>query len=799
MWLLSACVGRRFLKDNEQLLVDQVMTGTNKVSNEEISELFEYKPSDRVLFLPWSPYVYFYQAGLKSYDSLKYEIRIDELNDKYDAKIEKHADNAKKQQELRDRRVSKINKQNRNIKEGNFLMRMGEPLAIYDTAKERKTLENIKVYLQSKGYFDAEVQYESDVDFKMVTSIYHVIKNEPHIIDSIFYDIPDSTIKELLLRDRANSLIQKNANYDQDNLIAERERINTLLQNNGYFGFSRNRVNYLVDTSSLQGKRVIVGINIQNPKNRAGHKAYTLDSVIFVTDADIRNRPQKRSSKYYKGISYRYYEHRYSEKILNWRVFLDSDSLYRRQNTTETQKQLSNMDIFKFVSVNYDTTGGKFIANIYASPLKKYQTSSEMGLNVSNGLPGPFLTASIKNRNAFGGLEIMELGGRVGFEGISGASETQNPYSSLDYGANLSFTFPQFLSPFSETARSRFGRLNPRTRLSVGMNFNYRLEYERNTINSSMLYTWTNFAKRTTHNFAFVDANYIKSDITSESYRMFLEDLRAQGNNLINAFNSAFVNSIWYSQRRNINDYGNHFVPSALFRFRIETGGNTATIYEAAAGEQGIDIYQYARFNVDYRKLIPFNSKVALAMRINTGVAIPYSNEGTLPYEKFYFAGGSNSIRAWEPRRLGPGAYLPISESGRYSNRFEQPAELLFESGIELRHELISFLKGAIFIDAGNSWRLSEDDSRPGGKFEATNFLKELAVGAGYGIRFDLSFLILRFDVARKIIEPGRIYVVGETSEGEAITEVDDRGLFELPNFPNYNKIVFNLGVGFPF
>jgi outer membrane protein assembly factor BamA len=210
-----------------------------------------------------------------------------------------------------------------------------------------------------------------------------------------------------------------------------------------------------------------------------------------------------------------------------------------------------------------------------------------------------------------------------------------------------------------------------------------------------------------------------------------------------------------------------------------------------AAFDENVAFFRYAKINIDYRHSSPFNSRVTMAYRAHLGVAVPYGDNKTLPYEKFFFAGGSNSIRAWEPRRLGPGSFIPVDSTGlNYNNDFEQPGEILFESSIEFRHRLFSFLYGAIFVDIGNVWTLRNDPSRPGAQFEFQNFFREVAVGAGYGVRMDFSFLILRLDAAWKIYDPGKQNRTGNFDPG---------GSFELPQVTNYNRLVWNLGIGYPF
>ncbi|UXP30645.1 BamA/TamA family outer membrane protein [Reichenbachiella agarivorans] len=787
-------MGRRYLKGDQKLLVDQKLQGAQKLDKEAIQNLYANKPNEKILFLTWSPYVDLYQLGKKSYDTSKYEQKKRKLNLKYSPKIQKAvaANKTKKEKKLREKLGKKIDKQNINIKEGNLGMRLGEPLAIYDTAKENETVRKIKQYLHSKGYFNAEVSYEDEETFKLVTSTYTIDRKQPYVIDSIFYVIQDSVISKILFNQIDESLIIKGDNYEQENLTKERDRINLLMLDNGYYNFLRSYVHFKVDSSSLGDKKVAIGVQIENPTGLDAHKIFRIDSVIFTTDSDVNNITQPRSFNEYKDVTYRFHHRRYHEKILDWRLFLYPDSVYSRSNTLETQKQLSNMDIFKFINVNYDTTGGKFIANVFTSRLKKYQTSTETGLSVSQGLPGPFFNASIKNRNTFKGLEITELSGRIGFEGLTGATETDKPYSSLDYGANLSFTFPQFIIPAGDKIKSKLGRYNPKTRVAFGLNYNSRLEYLRNNINATWSYTWQNYEKRISHILNLSEINYINSDITDD-YRDFLEDLEAQGNNLIRSFSPSFVSSTSYTATHNINEYGNKKSTSSYLRYKIETGGNFIKSVGRTAfnDSDSIQYFKFAKFNVDFRRTTPLNSVITIAYRINTGLAVPYGDNKTLPYEKFYFAGGSNSIRAWEPRRLGPGSFLPVNaETGKYNNSFEQPGEILLEASMEFRHRLFGPIHGAMFVDAGNVWTLYDDPSRPGSQFEVNDFYKEIAIGAGYGLRVDFSFLILRLDAAWKLSEPG------QTSQ----TDSYEHNTFEIPDYlPDYKRLVWNLGIGYPF
>ncbi len=787
--LCSSCLGTRFLKQDEKLLHSQQIKGAKGFSQEDIESLYVNKPNKRLPILPIAPYVYIYQNGLKKFDKEKYEKKKEEIQEKFSRKIEKAEGNAKRLQKLRIKRARKLDKQEKNIKEGNLGMRMGEPLAVFNKEDEETTLSKLRSYLHARGHFNAEVSYQTKpVGDRMVKVTYEIDRKPYYVIDSIFYLIPDVEVKKLVECASDKTHLRKGEGYSQENLTKERDRLNDLMLNNGYYDFNRQFINFQVDTTLLGRRKVAVGVVISNPSNTRGHKVYRLDSVIFTTDADIRGVSAKRQAKDYNDITYKFYKKRYAKRLLDWRMFIYPDSLYSKANTLETQRQFSNLDIFKFINVNYDTTNGKFIANIFTSPLQKYQTSTEAGVNVTQALPGPFVNFNLKNRNTFKGLEVMELNGRVGFEGLGGVSEKGNGYSSLEYGVNLTFTFPQFLFPFGEAFKSRTGRFNPQTKVVSGLTYTDRLEYLRSNINSSISYAWQKKQSRI-YNFTLADISYIESDITDPTFEQRLIEFQQQGNNLINSFRNSFVSSTKFSIINNYNDYGNKNQKSAYLRYSVETGGNLLRWFGEQYLDEGIEHFQFTKVRGDYRSTIPINSKESIAYRFHVGYALPYGRNKTLPYEKFFFAGGSNSLRAWEPRRLGPGSYMPTDSLGNYSNNFEQQGEVIFESSIEYRHKIFGFVYGAIFVDAGNIWTIRDDKSRPGAQFEFDRFYKEIAVGTGYGLRFDFNFLLMRFDVGMKLYDPAG------PSGARFFT---DPG-FKDPVFDNYKRFVYNIGIGYPF
>lgn len=787
--LLNGCIGVRFLKENERILNNQKVEGAGKFSLEDLESLYVNKTNKRLPILPIAPYIYMYQSGLKSFKPEKYEKKKVKIKEKYEKKILKHNDRPKKITKLRYKMGRKIDKQDKNLKEGNLKMRMGEPIAIFNQQEEEETVEKLQAYYHSRGYFNAEVSYETNQPGeRIVNVVYKIDRKVYYNIDSIYYGVPDSTVLNLLINSEKDSYMQKLHVYEQNNIVKERERINDLMLDNGYYDFSRQLLNFEVDTAFLGNNKVAIGIILKNPPGRTNHKLYKVDSVIFTTDADIKGVKAERQKEVYNNISYQFYRKRYGKRLLDWRNFIYPDSLYSKANTLETQRQFSNLDIFKFININYDTTGGKFIANIFTSPLKKYQTSTEAGVNVSQGYPGPFVNFNLKNRNTFKGLEVMELNGRVGFEGLGGASRQGNGYSSLEYGANLTFTFPQFLFPFGKKFKSSIGEYNPQTRVTSGLTYTDRLEYLRQNISSSISYKWQH-ERNKIYEFTLADISYIESDIKEAKFLERLENLQAEGNNLINSFRNSFVSSSKFSVINNFNDYGNKKQKSSYLSYSAELGGNLFNLAVKDVLDDDIEYFSFVKLRSDYRATVPINSKESFAYRFNVGYALPYGDNKTLPYEKFFFAGGSNSVRAWAPRRLGPGSYNQTDTLGNYSNNFEQQGEIIFESSIEYRHKIFGFVYGAAFLDAGNIWTIRADGSRPGADFSFNRFYKEIAVGTGYGLRFDFNFLLMRFDVGLKLYDP---------SGPKGARFIGDSG-FRDSTYNNYQRMVFNIGIGYPF
>lgn len=633
---------------------------------------------------------------------------------------------------------------------------------------------------------------------------YRVTPGPAYLNDTIFYQIADTAVAKIILDNRSRSLIKVGDRYQQDLLSKERDRIDLLLKNRGYYDFSREYIDFEVDTS-YRPRQIATLMNVRNPPRKNEHRVFRIDSISFTTDASLNTRPAvagQRTSKAFRNITFNYYRDEFSRKILSQRVSIEKDSLFSREKTFFTQRQLANLDIFKFVNISYDTGQHTFTANIFTSPLDRFSWSNEFGVTVTQGFPGPYVTTSLKKRNLFGGLEIFEINGRFGFEGVAAATQLGSFYRSVEAGANVSLTFPQILFPFSRDAQYRIAKYSPRTRLLAGITYTDRPEYRREIGSIAGTFFWENH-RSSQYQFTVTNLNIIQSQQDS-AFNALLVDLQSQGNNLINSFKPSFVTSMIFSFTYNPNNYGNASRSSFFLRAQIESGGTLLNVFEPAILEQnGLETYKYIRISADLRKLQVLNRNTVLASRFNAGVAYSYGRNTALPYEKYFFVGGSNSVRAWRPRRLGVGSRPPPlstnpTADGLFDYRFEQPGDILLEASVELRKKLFGFVQGAFFIDAGNVWTVREQNYVPvenaaswtgATKFALSDFVSQLGVGTGLGVRFDFSFLVFRFDVGVKVYDPAR-----EQGDRFVLNKAKALGPFE-----NREPMIFNIGVGYPF
>jgi outer membrane protein assembly factor BamA len=782
---------------NPTLLTQQLITGNRSIPSSDLLALLPQSPNSK--FLLWQPKLKAYRNGKikhnKQLAAKVFENKIAAINAQFIEKTKGVNTEGPYFRKLKAKRDSKIEKYEGKIQNGNWLMTsLGEAPVYFENSEAQKNVEKINKYLFNKGFFNGRATFTVDTSLAGQAKVNYIInENLPFTIKSVQWQIPDPAMETLINRSSESSLLKIGERFEETKLNAERARIETLLRNEGYFLYSRNqllpKVHYLPNNPA-QGVAIV--IKIDNSRSGSDTK-YKIETVSFIIDAssesELANAAVKIDTVKHNGINFIFAGAPFSTKFLPRKIFLKPGAFYSQTDQYETQKALQNLDQFKFANPSIDTLGQKLQLRFYAIPLEKYQFTGEGGFNVFQGTPGPFANASLKIRNIFGGLESLENQVRVGYEGQYGYGSTK----SFEAGINTSINIPLIVLPGNFTALDRH---NPRTQLGLGFNYVNRQEYKRLNFRLAANYSWQKSQKRN-YNFSLIDLNLINTPYLSNAFDSTLNELKKTGNNLRESFGKSFVSSVSGSYVFNENFLGQNQKGKYL-RLFAELGGNVLNLSKNS--EIGLvnrilgnnlNYFKFIRLLADYRKFFPLpKAGHILAYRINTGLAISYQkNSDVLPYEKYLFAGGSYSLRAWEPRRLGLNRIVNEATSRNY--RLEQPGNLLLESSLEYRFPVVKLygqLNGAFFVDAGNVWTLQGRNTQAKiSDFRFKNVFNQLAMDTGLGIRYDFTYFVLRLDAAAKVIDP--VYKSNKLV-------IDD--FFKKNKDPNL-KLNWNVGIGYPF
>ena len=779
---LSGCVTTQFLQEDASWLKKQRIKGTRKVEKHVLAHHYQQQPNTQWMgarFLLW-----LYQTGQRSFDPAAIQRRMERIEADFDAKTAIAAGDKERIGYLQKRRERKLKTQARKLEEGNLLMRLGEAPVLYSPQQREATTQSLLTYLQTKGYFKAQVRSEIKLQDKKASVTYFIEENAPYYLGECRFNTADKPIQQLFEEHQAESLLNRGAQYDQEVLRQERERIYALVSNNGYFGFNKQYIRFDVDITGVDNAVVIATV-IDMPANSQPHRKFHIDQVEWIVHADQPAEVEHGVQN--NGITFRNLEQQFIPRVLANKLPLRPGQLYSKEKLIEIQRRLSSLDIFDRINITHDILGeGKLRARVYTLPADRYQLSSELGLQMTHWLPGPFCNFSLKSRNIFRRLGTLTLATNVGLEGASSAAGSGGFSTSQALGANLSFAWPQFLFPLKDTTRMYLEKLHPVTKLSLGYDFSRRPDYTQNTFTSCINYGWKDRSIGT-YELVPLRIDVIDTLRMDDSFREHLAALREQGNSLHRSFNPSWISLLSFQStftQRPTSDTDLSYSSLALF---FESGGVLKSLFNMREIMPKLQFYQYLKFNIGYKQHLPLRPSTLFAYQVNTGIAFPYGEERALPFTKHYFVGGPNDLRAWSPRSLGPGSHSPAHNKDKKYYP-EQPGELLLQGNVELRQQLVGFLEGALFLDGGNIWTLRAD-GRQDGQFSIKKFYQEIALGTGVGLRLNFKLLVLRLDVGFKLYNPAK--PLGERWVDYRLAFGKEGGLKE--------QTVFNIGIGYPF
>ncbi|MFD2933709.1 translocation and assembly module lipoprotein TamL [Spirosoma flavum] len=849
---LSGCLSSKQLRNNEYILTSQTVRGNHAILSENLTSLIPQKPNRRLLGLPITTQLWLYQLGQRRYDREAALRELQTQTNEFEQQSQLAANQPKELKKLNRRYGRQLKRLRQKAEEGNWVMRnLGEPPSYFSEKDAKANAVKMQKYLSDRGFFNGQTAYKLDtLRRRQIRVNYLITENAGFYLRNIVYEIADPRVDSIVRQSFDKSKLKTGDRFDFDNMSGERLRIESLLRDQGYYTFSRQYIRATdVDTVRRGNDRrfrdglepgdstrrnVDVTLQLANPPGQSSHPIYHIGEVEVRISPDATQpavAPVSLDTVSRKGITYLLGGRDISVRLLEAKILLRQGQLYNQTNYRDTQRQLFLLNQFKFVNLNFtDTTNRQLRTLITATPLDKYEATAEGGatglLYQGQGFPGGFGSLVFRVRNMFGGLETFETSVRYGIEAQTGfVTDPNNPdrvvYKSQELGVSSSLIFPQILFP--GRLRFRFTRYAPRTQVSLSFNNTFRPDFRRSLLRATMAYNWQTTPTKL-FSFLIADINLINAGdgnekVISDAFKQQLNTLKNEGSTVYLSFRRSLSSSFSLAYTYNTNTPGQNRRANFL-RTVVESGGTTLNFlsdktiaqWSDSINGTGLQFYKFLRANVDYRHYIPIRSRTTLAFRINTGLAYGYGpNGGPVPYEKFFFAGGSNSVRAWLPRRLGPGSAFPYqandptqpainTDNKQFIYLFEQPGNVLIESSAELRGRLFHLgadVNGAIFVDAGNVWTLGNNSSRPGSAFRFDTFVPQIAVGTGVGLRFDFSFFVVRFDGGIKVWDPARRYIDTKNELVDKRFILPEFSLGQL--FSSANPLVINFGIGYPF
>ncbi len=782
----SGCSPTRKLQEGEYLLVkNKVANDSKHVSKSELEAFIRQKPNRKILGV-----FRFHLQVFNLVDVQKLNASIDRVTEKNN---QRNARRALKGKDPKDRR--------RSFWE--WLRDVGEAPVVFDQLMASKSADQLEIFLQSKGHFNAIVRDTVVIDTNKRKAVvnYLVTSGVAYKVRKLEYDIQDPKLARLVKPETDRSrILESGMFYDADKFQKERERIDRLLKSNGYYAFADDYVRFKAD-SALGSNEVDLTLYIENPTRKdsitvkdKGHQTYVIRNIYVDTDYDPKQPNASRDTLFYNGIYFitkDKFIHR--PEMLHDKLFFTEGDLYRVRRSELTYQYLSGLRAFRLINISFKDfveQDGRHVLDCIihlSSSMRQSYAVEAQGTNTEGnlGLAGTF---TYQNKNLFRGAEIFEFKLKGGIETQVVSSNVVDqpiwkglPFNTLELSPEVSLIIPKFLAPFRTDKILRYG--NPKSIISLAYNFQQRPDYTRSIFTARFGYLWAQ-NQSMQHRLNPMEVNFV--NIYNEDAR-FLERIDGLRDELLrNSYRPHLTTTTNYTltysgQKLSKRD------DFSYVRLRLESSGNLLRgIMAAAQAEKDttgsyrifdIPFAQYLKYEIDFRRYIIPNASSMVVLRAYHGLGYPLLNLGALPFESSFFAGGANGIRAWPARSLGPGGWIDSLDLG------DQFADIKLELNIEYRFNIYRWFKGAIFADAGNIWLVNPDKDRPNANFDFTRFYKEIAFGIGLGLRLDFNFFVIRVDVAKPFHDPNK-------QEGQRWV-VDD--------FSERSPINVNIGIGYPF
>ncbi len=682
------------------------------------------------------------------------------------------------------------------------LRRMGEPPVIFDSTLVLKTKKEFEKLLVNKGYIDAEVISQTDYHGKKADVTYQIISNQPYRIREITLDIQDTAVNNTLSNatllaqkngravSSLNSLLKPGMLFDRNLLDQERDRITSVLRNRGYYAFTKDFISFNADTT-LMSHQADLEMVIHPSQKDSSHLKYYIDEVRIYTDYDPLKYGNIYSYAVTDSVKKDKYTVFYTDRGKSVRpgtlldnCFIEPGTLYNDRRTELTYSAFSGLNALSNINIRFEekerNDSTLLDCYILAMPSQKQGVAYSIEGTNSAGDLGFATSMTYQHRNLFKGSESLGIKLFGAYESISG-NFSEN-YWNL--GGEVSINFPKFIFPFLDKSFKR--RMRASTGIAASYNYQTRPEYDRILLSGGIRYMWqTRLRRPAKHQFNLLDIDYVYLPYIEPGFEESLPT-----NARLFSYTNQFIVGMSYSYSYSTSIPGVFQRNAHSFRASIESAGNMlygiSNLFDMKRDDNGayalFNIYyaQFMKGDLDYSKTKYLDKKNSIAWHLGFGLAVPYGNSSLIPFEKRYYSGGSNSVRGWNVRTLGPGSYQAVEGQ---TTIYDQSGDIRLDLNVEYRSRLFWKLEMAAFVDAGNIWTIKDYEGQEGGQFKFNQFYKEIAMSYGLGIRLDFDFFLLRFDCGMKAYDPGQ--------SGK------DKWAILHPNLTN--NFAWHFAVGYPF
>jgi len=704
---------------------------------------------------------------------------------------------------------------------------IGEPPNIVDTGLVEFSRLQIQKFLRNKGYLKATVTDSIKVKNKKAELLFYADEGPMFRFREFKDSIADKKVRALFRQYRGTfTHIRPGGRYDTDSLASDRDEIYLLMKRNGYYDFLRQYITFNSDTT-YDNKVADVTMIIANPPNKTSHPIYHINNtVITISNTSGRNPGKTDTLQVDSQFRFVDYSHKFQPRIITIYDFQKKGDLYNIDKQTLTTSRLAELNVFRNVpNPTYEKlpdSTNRLNTKIDIVPLKQMSDRVEGEFLFNGGRYGFDIGNTFTDRNVFKTATILQV--KLDYSTLfdNGRNATvKGAVENQEFKIGASVTYPQILSPFNLPILGKYGV--PHTTFSS----NYSLFFqkglvERESFVNSITYDFTETPDKV-HTLTPISIEFSKGIIDPKARTELIDSGYYSYVYLIGR--TIFTSGTQYTYQLNANKL-NSYKNFLYFRGSLDMGGNTLSLLSNilntprdTSGQRtmfGYTFAQYTKAEVDLRFYKGLGGDRQFILRLNPGLGVPYGNSSQLIFEKNFYTGGANDIRAWLPRTLGPGqfnraiAYGDSPGGDTLRNRLkylDQFGEVKFVANAEFRYKLVdnffgSILKGAIFVDAGNVWRLHKQSQYPNEEFRLNNILPSTAIGIGTGFRFDLSFFVFRLDAALKFKDPqftGSDQWVLINHFDELFHSGAFKNAYAISNGESYNFLQLNFGVGMPF